>query len=166
MSCGDCGKPFVVGDTPHAAAPPESRPHSAAVRETAAAALPTARPVAAARPARELTLPPPDDGPGAGRKIVIAVCVLFLLILLGGVGYLIMRAPSGGDWRGTTIAPALRDRRDRGPDDEGHRWRDMQLNEDMRALEAEELRKEVEDREREIREKRVKEDAPKDKKKD
>jgi hypothetical protein len=50
-----------------------------------------------------------DDGPGAERWLVVAICLLLLAVILGGVGYLVWQAHS--DWggrSGTTTPPRLR----------------------------------------------------------
>jgi hypothetical protein len=112
MECGDCGKPFVVGDTSRSAASPDPRPYPVAVALTPSAALPTAPPLTAPRAGRSL---PPENEHGTGRWVVIGICLFFLLVILGGIGFMISRATPGGGWGGPSTAPAIPFRG--GPDD-------------------------------------------------
>jgi hypothetical protein len=116
MTCFECGTSFSIGDPPRAARVPEHREAPERVRDEPYAPPPVAR--ADREPPRRARRSYPDDEePATGRWLAVGICLFLLLVVLGGIGYLVWQAHSdgaGGRYGPTTI-PAFRpvDRRDR-----------------------------------------------------
>ena len=99
--CWDCGRSFTVPET----APARHDPDAARPTPYMPVPIDEAAPV----PRRRQSVTVADDGPGAERWLVVAVCLLLLAVTLGGVGYLIWQAHSeAASGSGTSTAPAPR----------------------------------------------------------
>jgi hypothetical protein len=101
LTCFECGKSFAVGDPPRAPEAPPNRADPEKVYE-----LPSSPPAAAPAPRlrRERSASSERDAPGTERWIAFGVCLFLLVVVLGGIGYLVWQAHSEGS-RGSTTAP-------------------------------------------------------------